>query len=117
MEVIMENKTNIDYTLIGSRIKQARQNKDMTQSKLAELLSVSPEYLSKVERANTKPSLPTLNEIASILDTTLTYLLEGTTKNSDNYKLEEFSQLIKDLSPAKRKLLYELGTVILKSDI
>ena len=115
----MRNKSNsnIDYISIGNRIKQARQDKGLTQSNLAEILSVSPEYVSKLETAHTKPSLTTLSEISSILSTSLTYLLEGTTKNSDNYKLEEFTQLIKELSPEKRKLLFEIGTVILKADI
>ena len=115
----MRNKSNsnIDYISIGNRIKQARLDKDLTQSNLAEILSVSPEYVSKMERASSKPSLTTLSEIATILGTSLTYLLEGAIRNSDNYKLEEFTQLIKELSPEKRKLLFDIATVILKADM
>ncbi len=106
---------NIDYTAIGHRVKQARHEKNFTQARLAELLSVTPEYISRVERASTNPSLQIIAKIAEVLSVNLTFLLEGTTTGNDNYKLDEFSELLKHLTPEKRKLLYEIGTVLLQS--
>lgn len=105
----------IDYKAVGRRIKQARQDKNYTQARLAELLSVTPEYISRVERANTNPSLQIIAKIADLLSVNLTYLLEGTSTGNDNYKLDEFSELLKQLTAEKRKLLYEIGMVLLNS--
>jgi transcriptional regulator with XRE-family HTH domain len=108
---------NIDYNAIGDRIRQTRQDKGITQVRLSDFLEISPEYVSRVERASTKPSLSTLAKISEILEVDLTYLLEGTTINSASYKLEEFSEILKYMSPSKSRLFYEIGQSILKSDM
>lgn len=107
---------NIDYISIGSRIRQARQSKGLTQSRLAELLEVTPEYISRMERASTKPSLPTLSKIAGLLNVSLTYLLEGATISSADYKLEEFAEILKEMPASKRKLLYDFALLLLQSE-
>lgn len=106
----------IDYKAIGHRIKQARRDRNYTQAHLAELLSVTPEYISRVERANTQPSLKILGKIADLLSVNLTYLLEGTSTGNGNYKLEEFTDLLKELPAEKRKLLYEIAVVLLRDE-
>ena len=58
---------NIDYILIGKRIKAARKALGMTQEKLAEELDVSIGYISQVERGVTKISLDLLGALSSIL--------------------------------------------------
>jgi transcriptional regulator with XRE-family HTH domain len=108
---------DIDYNAIGNRIKLARLNKGITQVRLAEFLDVSPEYVSRVECASTKPSLSTLAKISGILDVSLTFLLEGTTINSEEYKLDEFAEILKVMPPSKRKLLYDFAQILLKSDL
>ena len=37
---------NVDYSMIGAKIKQARTQQNMTQAKLAEVLDVSNGYIS-----------------------------------------------------------------------
>jgi transcriptional regulator with XRE-family HTH domain len=108
---------SVDYRSIGSRIRQLRRERNFTQAQLAEKLSVTPEYISRVERATTNPSLQTLSKLARLLGVNLTFLLEGTLTDSDSYKLEEFSELIRRMSAVKRKLLYEIANVISESDI
>ena len=48
---------NVDYSLIGERIKKTRKMRGMTQDALAERLGVSIGYVSQVERGITKISL------------------------------------------------------------
>jgi Predicted transcription factor, homolog of eukaryotic MBF1 len=106
----------IDYHSIGSRIKKTRLKKDITQAKLAEQLSVSPEFLSRVERGNAKPNLPMLARIANILDVTLGYLTDGTVKNSSSYQLAEFHNILLQMSGEKRKLLLEIAKLLIGSE-
>lgn len=79
----------LNYTLIGIRIKKIRKSKKMTQDKLSELSGISPQHLSQIESAKTKLSLPTLVNICNALDVTADKLLcdvlkaENTEINSD----------------------------------
>jgi len=111
----LDRSTYVDYKSIAQHIKTARLKKPMTQIMLAEKLTVTPEYVSRLENATTHPSLQLLFQIADVLRVSLAYLLEGSAVNNTNYKLDEFSQLISALSPEKKKTLLEIGNILLKS--
>ena len=102
----------IDYEKIGAKIKIARMKNGLTQSQLAELLAVSSEYISRVERATTHISLKKLIEITGHLNVSAGYILEGSTTTDPSYTLNEFSEILLDLSPEKRKLLLEIAKVV-----
>ena len=67
---------------IGSVIKALRQQKQMTQEELAELLKVSIQTVSRWENGINYPDVVILPEIASIFHVTTDYLLgvKGETK-------------------------------------
>lgn len=104
----------IDYSAIGNRIREARKSQGIIQAKLAELLSKSPEYISRLERGSTKISLPTLVEVAGLLNVSPSYLLDGATTADASFALAEFSQILAELSPDKRKLLLEIAKIVAK---
>lgn len=56
-------KMNLDYTLIGLRIKNYRNQQNITQNQLSEMLDVSNVYISKIERGTTKINLEMLYKI------------------------------------------------------
>ena len=57
----------LDYTVIGERIKLARNKKNLTQENLAEKLEVSVPYLSRVECGDAHINLKRLNQICELL--------------------------------------------------
>ncbi len=61
----------IDYTIIGKRIQTRRQEQNITQEKLAERVGISVVYLSKIENGRVYPTLETLSNICTELDTEL----------------------------------------------
>lgn len=65
----------LNYALIGMRIKKIRKSKKMTQEKLSELSNISPQHLSQIESAKTKLSLPTLINICNALNVTTDNIL------------------------------------------
>ena len=65
----------LNYALIGARIKRLRKSKKLTQDKLSELSSISPQHLSQIESAKTKLSLPTLINICNALGVTADRIL------------------------------------------
>lgn len=60
----------LNYLLIGMRIKKLRKERKLTQERLSELSGISPQHLSQIESAKTKLSLPTLINICNSLGVT-----------------------------------------------
>ena len=110
-------KMALDYTVIGQRIKQARLAKNLTQEDLAEKIDISVAFLSRVERGNSHINLKRLNQLCGLLDVTEGYLLNGASSNSKEYLDREFADLIKNCSPAKQKLIYNVAKTIADTDL
>ena len=96
---------NIDYKLIGSRIKQKRKTKGITQEVLAEKLDVTIGYVSQVERGITKISLDLLGEIAPILECDVAELISESSIHSDRYLETELVEEFRKLNDKKRKYI------------
>ena len=106
---------NIDYKLIGSRIKKERNKKGQTQETLAEALDVSIGYVSQVERGITKISLELLGSISVILECDIAQLITESEKNSAHYIESDIMKNISKLSARKRALLNEFIALLLES--
>ena len=102
----------IDYSVIGERLKKARKKKNITQEELAEKLDISIAFLSRVERGNSKINLKRLTQICEILNVSEGEILTGVSSKSDNYLDAEFASLLKQCSPKKQKLIYDIAKVI-----
>lgn len=59
------------HQLFGKRIRQLRRSRDLTQEELADLVSVSAEFISNLERGVNAPSFGTLEKLAEALDVAL----------------------------------------------
>ncbi len=70
-----ETSLNLDYIAIGKRIKIARIRADLSQEKLAEMVSLSTSHMSNIETGTTKLSLPALVNIANALSVSVDDLL------------------------------------------
>ena len=99
---------NIDYKLIGNRIKQQRKNKGMTQEILAEKLNVSIGYVSQVERGITKISLDLLGEISSFLDCDVASLISESAIHSNRYLEAELVEAFRALDDKQRKYILSI---------
>lgn len=95
----------IDYELIGTRIKEKRKIKKITQETLAEKLHVSVGYISQLERGTTKINLETLSKIALETDTDISYFINGTYSQHNGYAVKEFDEMISLLSANEREVL------------
>lgn len=99
---------SVDYTIIGSRIREIRKSKKMTQEKLAELSGVEPSNISHIERAATKLSLQTLVSIANALDVTLDEIVYNNLNKSTHVSVKLIDELLADCSPDELKALAEV---------
>ena len=106
----------LDYNIIGSRIKEARLAKKLTQEDLSEKLDISVAFLSRVERGNSHINLKRLNQVSEILEVSEGYLLNGASSSQKNYLDEEFAKLLKSCSPEKQKLIYTIAKAIAETE-
>ncbi len=75
----------MDYNKIGQFIASERKLKNLTQSQLAEKISVSEKTLSKWENGRGVPDTETLPKLCGTLDITINELLSGERISSENY--------------------------------
>ena len=99
---------NVDYKLIGERIKRRRKAKGFTQDVLAEQLNVSVGYVSQIERGITKISLDLLGAISTVLDCDIASLVSESALHSNEYLVSEIYETIKDLDNKKRQYVLEI---------
>ena len=102
----------LDYKLIGDRLKKARLEKGYTQEKLSEILDVSIAYLSRIETGATHINLKRLNELCGILGVSEAYILNGASNDSISYLNSELNSILKDCTPEKKELIYQIATII-----
>ena len=60
----------INYKTLGSRVKEARKLRGLTQEQLAERTDLSTTHISNIENGNTTPSLQAIVDIANALSVT-----------------------------------------------
>jgi len=68
---------------IGLRVKQAREAAGLTQERLSELVDVTAQYLSSVERGAVGLSVPILARLCSVLRVPSDFILMGNADSSD----------------------------------
>ena len=68
---------DLDFRVIGLKIKERRKHQGLTQENIANQLDVNPSHISNIECGHAKPSLTTLVRIANILQCSVDYFLEG----------------------------------------
>ena len=88
---------------IGSKIRDRREDMDLSQREMAKLIPMNQSNYSKIERNIQEPSMEQLRRICEILNLDPRYLL--------NLGEAEF------LSPADRKLLADIKRLIRENTI
>ena len=69
---------------IGSNIRTARMRANLTQEKMSEMIGVTPQYLSDLERGLVGTSIPTLIRICTELNVSSDFILFGSSSDSDS---------------------------------
>lgn len=93
-----------DLKEIGKRIQQRRKQQGLTQEQLAEMMNVSIQMISNLERGNKSIRIENLIRLCQLLDVSTDYILTGKTSASD------FSETVKQIVhlPDKEKNLINL---------
>ena len=98
----------IDYKLIGKRIREERISQNLSQQTLAEISNISPTNISHIERGATKLSLPTLISIANALAVSADFLLCDSLVEAERIYIDEINCLLLDCNPNELKLIIDI---------
>jgi len=102
----------LNFALIGQRIKEVRINKKLTQEYLADKTGVNVSHISNIETNKVKVSLTLLVGICNTLDVTIDYLLENEYHNPSSAAEKELFNTIKDMDQSKLETLIKIAKVL-----
>ena len=69
--------TDLDFKVIGLKIRERRKSVGITQEHIAEILDVNASHISNIECGCANPSLTALIKIANILECSVDYFISG----------------------------------------
>lgn len=99
----------------GKKLAELRKELKMSQGELSKLLNTSTSVIGRYERDEMTPSIEVAKKIASILNTTVGYLL-GETEDDQLFKDPDMLQRLKELSQLpkndKEHILYALDGLL-----
>ena len=103
---------SLNLLSLGGKIRQRRKLKKLTLSQLAEECSISPSFLSQIERDQAKPSVGTLHTIADKLGVTLAEFFDDSQPGADNGVPKPNEPLAQIVRGDRRKVLIYPGSGI-----
>ena len=102
-----ENST-INQRQIGKRIKEIREQNNLSQAELAEATNLSVSYISHVENAKRKASLESVLRIVNALGITVDELLAGVQLHNPTAYQTDIDLLMAECSEKEKRFVYEI---------
>lgn len=104
---------HINYQDIGKRIQKRRKAIGMTQEELADKTDLDTSTISKFETGRTKISLPSLVEVANVLEMSADELLCGSVNASAYVYQGEIAERLKGCSDKEYQILNAMNACLL----
>ena len=80
---------------LGQKVRNERKKRNLTQAQLAELLSISYQYLGNIENSKAMPSVHVLVSLANEFGVSIDYLLLDKLEDKQSVYEHEIMQMIK----------------------
>ena len=100
---------------IGMRIKELRKQKKIPQEKLAEMIGITPNYLSALERGAYNIKLDTLVQIIDCLDITADDLFRDVIKNGYQNKASRLTDAVASLQEDEQNRIFEVLDALIRT--
>lgn len=97
----------LNYLLLGEKIKKFRRRKKLSQYSLAERVNVSAPYISRIECGKNRISLDLLVKICEALEINAAEILTGNL-------LDEYSHITKESTGLEKRLMVAVCNAIEK---
>jgi transcriptional regulator with XRE-family HTH domain len=96
---------SINYKALGHRVKQIRQQNQLSQARFSELIDKTPSYVSYMETGNRSMSLDTFVQIANVLEAPTDILLAEQLRGASVSASIELTLLLADCSETERLII------------
>ncbi len=107
----------MDYYLIGSRIKELRLSRGMTQEQLAEKADISTNFLACIEIGKRKGSFETYSNIVDILGSSLDYITQDNIRSAKiNILNDKLNEYFNHCGEKSRNLIINIARDIYESE-
>ena len=100
--------------MIGSRIKEIRNSKGMTQEKLSEIVGINPKYLSGIERGTENPTLNTILKIVESLNVSLDEVFGGIEIEDAKKRRHLVEDILNRADGEQLKSVYRILSAVIK---
>ena len=100
--------------LIGTRIKELRKAKNLSQDLLSESIGIDPKHLSRIELGKSFSSLETLEGIAKVLQVDLKDLFDFSHLEAVEMDKKQIEDLLIGLDQEKLRLVFKVVKSIVK---
>lgn len=104
-EVIMKATVK---KLLGSRIKELRHGRGLSQEQLAEIVDIDTKHLSRIETGLSAPTVDRLEIIADALDVEVRSLFEFGHLDNREVQLAGIDKMLKQLDENDLKIIYRI---------
>lgn len=101
-------KTCINHTQIGYRIKEVKEQNNFSQARLAEETELSISYISHIENAKRKASLESIIRIVNALGITVDELLAGVQLHNPTAYQTDLDLLMAECTENEKRFIYEM---------
>ena len=93
---------------IGSRIREVRKSKHLSQDKLAEKINISPSHMSDIENGKKNISLDVFMRITEALQVSSDWLLRTNIPPVANLQSGEIGEILSDCSASETQALIKM---------
>lgn len=93
---------------VGSRIREARRRKGMSQADLAAKANISVPHISSIELGKSQMMLPVFVRLMEVLDVSADYLLRANVRSVNELYQSEFADLLADCTPQEMESILNI---------
>ena len=104
-------KNEFDYSALGTRIRKARKQQNLTQEQLAEACNLSTAHIGHIERGTRALSIESLITLSKVLNVSTDYLLLDISNSADR-KLTSILNAIDNVDDDKYNRLYSVIKIL-----
>lgn len=96
---------DLNYRLLGQRLRAVRKKQKLTQEQVAEMANISPQHFSGIETGSAKVSLSALVRLCNALNTTPNDLLMDSVTQSAPMLQKDIAEIFRDCTPNETYLM------------
>lgn len=94
--------------LLGTRIREIRKAKGLSQERLAELVGIEPRHVSRIEVGKSYPTISRLEKLSMVLGVTMRDFFDFGHLKSPDEREKDMEIIIKNLPEEHQRIIFKI---------